>query len=107
MPRLISSSDGSSLAATVPPSAKLCAVYPAPAARWVASDVIASTESHSPVEVIAVTVHSRRNAGIASTDDTRCDVGAETCELAGEPMAAHLLVPGRVTGCVRRRWIGG
>ncbi|GAA4536974.1 hypothetical protein GCM10023175_04670 [Pseudonocardia xishanensis] len=41
-----------------------------------ASEVSASSDSHSPVAVTAVTPHSLRKAGMASTLRTRCAVGA-------------------------------
>ncbi|GAA1388079.1 hypothetical protein GCM10009613_24900 [Pseudonocardia kongjuensis] len=55
-----------------------------------ASEVSASSDIHSPVEVSAVTDHSLRNAGMASTDDTRCAVEAG-CGDADVTIAAHLL----------------
>lgn len=60
---------------------------PAPAVRWVASEVSASSASHSPVAVTAVTDQSLRKAGIARTDVRRCD----DVDDDGVVIAAHLL----------------
>ena len=55
----------------------------------VASSPSASSASHSPVAVTAVTDQSLRKAGIARTDVRRCDVGD------GVVIAVHLLLTRR------------
>ena len=82
-----SSSGGSSLVATTPPSAKLCAWCPL--VSWVARAERARRliQSHTPAS--EVTSQSRRNAGMARTARTRCAVGADGGG-TGVLMAAHL-----------------